>query len=252
MPDPSQSKQTRQLDVKEKKRSSFFKKISFFISAFGLSFIILLFLHSFFLIAHIEIHGTDSLYGVTPLKGEYLVLLDEEKIKAMLLAANPSVATIRLSKKLPSTLVIDVTKRKKIAILDVDMGYYYLSQDGVILGKDRKSAKLELFPHISYYQQFNLTEYAQGERLTMKDLEYALFFIKKVDEIGVLIDRLDIVSPRMLLLKTKSDKRLLFTTQKDRDTQVSEVILLIKKMTVEKREYKGIDVRFDKPVLLLK
>lgn len=252
MPDTPSAREIRDKDKKEKKKHQTLKSLTIFIGAFIICLSVLIVSRVLLTVQRIEIQGIDKLYAISSLYGRYLPLLDEEEIEEALIKANPTVETLTLTKKLPDTLVVVAKKRAAIAALEVDGGFFILSKDAVLLLKDRQPIEKTNLPKILYYQKFNLTEYAAGESIEIKDIAVGLFFIEKIENMGILVDRLDIVSPRMLLLVSKNGKKYLFTTEKDEEIQVEQVSLLLKKMITEKRDYNGIDVRYNKPVLQLK
>ena len=204
-------------------------------------------LDSLFSIKKVEVvSDKKDFIGISELKKNNLIFLSEEKIIEKIIENNPSIQKVEVEKKYPSTLVLKLTVEKPIANLLVNNGYFYLSQSGKILSKAR--AANMLLPVINYYQRLNFQSYSAGDFLDFKDIKSALYLTTAVSDLNFKIDNLDIGGVNMIVCNV-GDKKIVFSSEKDNELQVYQLAQIVKQFKVEGKQFREVDLRFDKPVV---
>lgn len=202
-----------------------------------------------FSVSIIEISGTKDIKGLETIQGKLIFFIFPKESEKRLYYLNPPIKSLRLVKIYPNKIHIDVEEYVRVAIFEVDRGYFFLSEDGRILEKKRQQ-KVSL-PIIHYYQKFHFDEYNTGDKLQYKDISHSLFLADKLHYLGIKIDSIDINGLDMLIFNS-GDKKYIFTTNKEKELQYQEFKIIIERFKIEKTEYKNIDLRFEKPIIKLK
>ena len=212
----------------------------------------LLFLNDFFRIKKIEIISENknlTITGLDSLRNHNLILLDESKTGLEIIEKNSFIKTVKLIKKYPNKISIEIEIDKPVAILKVDQGFLYLSDTGKIIEK-RKDNNTE-FPVINYYQNFYYYQSQAGEVIDYQEIITTLGFLTTVTGLGLKVDTVDIAGVHMVAFNLK-DKKIFFTLEKDPQVQEYQLATIIKQFKIEGREFSSLDLRFDKPVIKLK
>ena len=192
-------------------------------------------------------NDTIPVAGIPQIQGHYLFLTTEKDIADIITRTNPSVKSVEIIKQFPDTVQLRLTRHKPVAYLKSTDGYLQLADEAIILSKSSELSKL-LLPVITYYQSIPFAQFQSGQQLPAKDIRDSLFFLRKLQEMGIRINSIDIAGFHMLGLYTE-EKKYYFTSEKARNIQLYHVEQAIKKFKIENPEYKTIDVRFDKPVI---
>ncbi len=132
------------------------------------------------------------------------------------------------------------------AYFKLNKGFAALDENGKIINKSEN--KILDLPVINYYQQFDFFQLNLGSRIDYKDLTTALFLVKKSHDINLKIDSIDINGLSMIVFNLK-DKKIYFTSQKSSEEQAYELETLIKQFKIEAKDFKTLDLRFDKPIV---
>lgn len=221
------------------------------VSILAVLIFIALFLANLFLsIKHIIVESDtskNSLRSVETLKNQNIFLLNSRKVEKSLMGENPLVKQVTLKKIFPDTLKLYVQYYIPVAQLKVTGGYFRLSSDGTILEKTHDK-KLDKLPQINYYQSFDYYAFPPGAKLNYKDLISSIFFLQKALDLNLSIVNIDISGLNMIVFSLDS-KRILFTTEKDLEQQAYELQSIIRQFKVDGRDFKELDLRFDRPVI---
>lgn len=210
-------------------------------------FIILYLLNNLFSIKKIEIvSDKKDFIGIQELKKSNLIFISEKEIKELIFKKNPSADKVGIEKKYPATLVLKINIEKPVVNLVTSQGYFYLSSQGEILSKSKTSDNK--IPIINYYQKLNFQSYQSGDFLTFKDIKSTLYLIKEVSDLNINIDNVDINGVNMILFNL-DDKKIIFSSEKDTKLQVYQLQQIVRQFKVEGRQFKEIDLRYDKPVV---
>ena len=210
----------------------------------------LYFVDNTYRIKHIKVlkdQPSATVAGYPEIEEKYLFLTSEKDIAATITHTNPSIKSVSVHKVYPDTITLDIIRYEPLVYLKSQEGFFLLSDEAVILGKSKEQENKSL-PVITYYQSVPFAEYQAGEQLPLQDIRDSIFFLRKLRELGVKINSIDIAGFHMLGLYTE-DKKYFFSSEKDRSIQMYDIEQAIKRFKSEKSEYKAIDVRFDKPVI---
>lgn len=205
------------------------------------------FLDKFLSIKNIVITGTtNKIIGLEELKNLNTFFLNTEESADNIVRKNPAIKSIVIEKKLPNTLIVKVIENKLLASLIVSNGYFYLSEEGRIIFKAKSN--LEKIPTITFYQKLNFQQHNAGDHITYKDIQYGLFFIKSLTDLGFKVESLEINGVNMLLFNLK-DKKIIFSSDKDKELQLYLLDEIVRQFKIEGKNYKEIDLRYDKPIV---
>lgn len=220
-----------------------------FLIFFFLFLVVFFIIKIIFSVSIIEISGNKDIKGLEALQGQLIFLIFPKESEKRLYDLNPPIKSLRLVKIYPNKIHIDVERYEKVAIFEVDKGYFYLSENGRIL--EKKGEQKVSLPIIHYYQKFHFGEYNTGDKLQYKDILDSLFFLSKLHYLGIKIISIDINGLDMLIFNSE-DKKYIFTTSKKKELQYQEFKTIIERFKIEKTEYESIDLRFEKPIIKLK
>ncbi len=190
-----------------------------------------------------------DLKGIQSFKGEYIMFLDEKEIADSIKIRNSYVRNVEVTKQYPDTLSLKISYYVPLAVLTVPDGFFLLGDEAVILEKQREAFPNKL-PQITYYQNIPFSNYQAGQELDFKDIKDSLFYLQKLSALKQTINSIDIKGFHMLGLYT-SDEVYLFSSEKERDQQVYQLEVTMREFMVSGKKIKSLDVRFDKPVVVL-
>jgi hypothetical protein len=200
---------------------------------------------TFYTIKNIQIDGISDLQGSYALYNENLLLIDVKKVEQELIRRNPLVKKVDIYRKFPSTLTIVVQLSTPFAYLQIEKGYIVLSKEGKILSFVQKASQM---PIIQYYQIFKQEEFSLGDSLNYKDIQVSIYFLEKMARLGFVIETVDINSLNVILFKN-GEKKYFFSVEKDKELQYQTLKTILEYFKKENKDYKSIDLRFDKPVI---
>jgi len=190
-----------------------------------------------------------SIFGLDDLKkGNFFILkAKKSQLENNLKSINSSIKTIEIEPIFPDKVKVIVDFYEPMAILiGVDINFY-LSADSRILFKT-KDAQEEL-TLINYYQKLPDFLYKTGDYLSFSDIKMAVELIDFFNQISFAVKKVDIKSDDMLIFNL-GDKEILLTDKKDKNWQKTQLKKIIKQFKIEGKEFKKIDLRFDKPVVV--
>jgi len=224
-------------------------KYLLFLLILGFFFALFYIFELYFKIREVKIENGSSLMkiaGLEEVKNKNLIFLNTDKTAFYLKKRNPFVNKITVEKNYPDKIVISIISYEKKAILTVSKGYFVLSGDGRILEKNEK--KDSTLPIVNYYQKLNYYSYNTGDYVEFDDIKFGLSFISYLRELNLNADNLDISSHDVLLFNV-GDKKIYFSTEKNKAGQEYELQRIIRQFKIEGRDYREIDLRFNKPVV---
>ena len=230
----------------------FLNKLKFFLFFLFLCllfFSILCFLNQFFLIKNIEL-VSDKKFLLTnkdELINKNLFLINEDETAKKIVFKNPQLKRAVVNKVWPNTLKITVYFYEPTAALIVNQGFFNLSSDGRILAKIKDGQPS--LPVINYYQKLNSNSFETGDRIDYEDIRQTLFFIDKLRQINLVPLTIDIKGQDMLVFNLESDEEIIFSNKKEKELQDYQLEFIIKQFKIEGKEFKKIDLRFEKPVV---
>lgn len=195
---------------------------------------------------NIQSDTTEPVKGLEPYKESNLLLLSEDQLKKNVLSQNPDLDSIEVEKKFPNILAISVLHRYPLAYLKVSGGYYELTNNAFIISRLRKTSNR--YPLITYYQQFPYESSSPGSRMDIVDIQTALFFLQKTNSLQLSVASVDIQGQNMIVFKLPKGE-IRFGTEKDKNKQAYELETITHQLKIEGKNYRTLDLRFDKPVI---
>ena len=230
----------------------FLSKIKFFLLFILLcliSFFILFFVNQFFLIKNIQLVSDQkfSLTNKEELINKSILFVNQDQIAKKIIKNNFLIKTAIVEKVWPNSLKISVSFYKPCASLIVNNGFFNLSCDGRILQKIKDSQPY--LPIINYYQKLNAGSFQTGDWIDYKDIKRTLFYIDKLKQINLIPLTIDIKGQDMLVFNLNDSKIIVFNSSKDKDVQGYQLELIIRQFKIEGKEFKKIDLRFNKPII---
>jgi len=191
-----------------------------------------------------------SIFGLDDLKKDNFFILKAKKnqIEDNLKLINSSIKTIKIEPIFPDKVKLIVDFYEPMAILIGSDINFYLSRDSRILFKTKDIREREL-TLINYYQKLPDFLYKTGDYISFSDIKMAVELIDFFDQIGFVVKKVDIKSEDMLIFNLR-DREILLTDKKDKNGQKNQLKKIIRQFKIEGKEFKKIDLRFDKPVVV--
>ncbi len=230
----------------------FLNKLKFFLFFSFLSlffFLILFFINQFFLIKKVQLISDREflLANKDELVNKNLIFLNQDKIAKKIIFENSLLKSVVINKVWPDTLKVTLYFYEPMAALIVNQGFFNLSVDGRILSKIKDGQPS--LPIINYYQKLNSNSFTSGDRIDYKDIRQTLFFIDKLRQINLMPLTIDINGQDMLVFNLVSNQQIIFSNNKDKNVQSYQLELIIRQFKIEGKEFKKIDLRFEKPII---
>lgn len=150
---------------------------------------------------------------------------------------------ITTRRKLPSTLVINVTERTPLAVIkDLQDSYFLVDNDGYVLGKVDPS-KTNL-PKVNYEKNVSVGYVLEPDLVLV-----FLSLLKVLDDNKILVSDLTL-TPRYLSFYTNGGEvEVLISNEKSREESVETLGNLLEKLSSEGKDPSLIDLRYDKVVV---
>lgn len=144
-PSNDQNRRTSQIQHKKKRRKNNFKLYYFMLFIVVSCAFVLLSLTVFFRADTISVTGktlytNDQIILASGLrKGDNLIRLNKDRVKNNILSQLANVDDVKIKKKFPSEIVIEVTAAKPYAVIEDNGLYYSISKTGKILGNSSEN-----------------------------------------------------------------------------------------------------------------
>lgn len=187
--------------------------------------------------------------GLHALEDKQLLFLDEQEEEEFITSRNSYIKSVSITKQYPDTLVIKAEYFKPLAVLQTADGFFLLSDEAHILEKSRESIGNSL-PIITYYQTVSFSNYQAGQQLNFKEIQDSIYFLQKLAALRIAVNSIDIQGFHMLGLYT-TDEEFLFSSEKDRQQQEYQLEATIREFRISGSKLSSLDVRFDKPVVVM-
>jgi len=213
-------------------------------------FTALIFIFSnFFKIQKIIIYTqkTSPPLNLSSLYHQSIIFLNEKNEEKNLIKINPYLKAVSIKKKLPSTLILIPQFYQPVARLKSGDKYIILSDDGRILAKEKN--KESSLPSINFYQNFNSYQLSVGDYLDLKEIIFVLKIIPLFLKFQKKINHIDIANTNMIVFNLGKEEVLLSSEKKEEIVEY-ELREILKKLNDEKRSFKKLDLRFNKPIIV--
>ena len=230
----------------------FLNKLKFFLFFLFLCllfFSTLFFINQFFLIKKVQLISDRKflLTNKNELINKNLIFINQDETAKKIILENPLLRQVVVNKVWPVTLKITIYFYEPIATLIINQGFFNLSADGRILSKIKDSQ--QTLPSINYYQKLDSNSFQTGDWINYKDIQQTLFFIDKLRQINLSPLTIDIKGQDMLVFNLNDDKKIIFSNKKKKELQDYQLELIVRQFKIEGKEFKKIDLRFEKPII---
>lgn len=171
------------------------------------------------------------------LKKENLLLLNPKEIENKILKSFPRVENVKVSKKFPRKILIEIKERED-SFLICSEKCYSVDRKGIVIGESEEKNLLK----IEGLEKNNLRP---GEKIFPEDLGEKILKIKVgCDELKIEIEKVSILNEK-LEFQVKENWKLIFDPEKDVDFQLKKLKIIWEKLEDEKKsKLEYIDLRF--------
>lgn len=196
----------------------------------------------------IESKNPRTVYGIDVFHGKNLPLLNSASVLKKLKTLNPEIQSIDLEKIYPNTIMLSVEFTQPVALIKTTDSFLPLSINGVVLKKSGPLASYTV-PEIIYYQPLSTHEYPEGAAVSFTDIQTTLKVVGGLKDLGIPIKRVEVRSFSMIVCYTDKEEYVI-TAEKDAQEQLETLKLVIIKSKTTGEQFKSLDVRFQKPVIV--
>lgn len=153
------------------------------------------------------------------------------------------VKNVTVQKKYPSTLTMAVEVDQPL--VKVGDKNIYLTENGFVL----ENYNRENLPTIFFDKE---TEFKVGERVSDEDTLYVLSLVSRIGKTDFVATSIRILSPFVISVYNRENQVVIFTTEKEVNTQVDSLQLILSESKIDPSKITKIDLRFEKPVITFK
>jgi cell division septal protein FtsQ len=176
-----------------------------------------------------------------------IFFIDNKKVEKALIDLNPYLKSVKIEKKLPSTIILYPEFYQSKAQLEINQGYFILSHNGRILEKTK--TKYDDLLTINFYQKLTYQSNNVGEYITFNELIVALQLITDFENLNIKINSIDILGLNMIVFNL--DKNIVIVNgEKDSKKTKYELLTVLRDLKFKKQEFKKLDLRFNKPIIV--
>lgn len=190
------------------------------------------------------------LYGLENIKNASLLMLSTDSVAERMRKSNPFISRIQVAKIFPQTLALTISPDGPIAYFESDFGFFALSQEGKVLSKLKETPSSLNLPIIHYFEKLHFASYQPGDLLNYKDIAMAMKILKKMMEMGMKINTIDIDGVDMIGFSLKG-KTIVFSSGKGVEEQMYQLEQIVHQFKIQGTDFKKLDLRFNRPILEL-
>lgn len=205
----------------------------------------------FFNIKNMEVSGIQSFVSEIDLRelaksrsyGKNIFVFSAKDLERSLSADFQGAKKIFVSKKLPSTIKIQVVERKPLAVIRKSSNdtHFLIDEDGYVLGQI--DASVNTFPVISYEGEIEV-----GYFLDKKTISVYFQLLSSLDSEKISASSMSIHS-NYISLFTSKNVEVLIGMYKDIKDSVVLLGKLLSQMASEGKDVKRVDLRYDKVIV---
>lgn len=217
-------------------------KILYSISSSIVLVLVLFGLSSFFKIRVIETNADPVLLkDLSKLADYYIFFLPEDKIKNHFLK-NPVVKEVKITRKYPRTIFIELTYRDKTAMIFAKNSFFIVDETGFIFEKVSTNSG---YPIVNLENQ----EVGLGTNITHNNLNKVLRIIKLARDRNMQFIDIRMLTNDDISMHLDQGVQVVIGKSLEAEEIVSSLQIMIKRFTIEGKIPKKIDFRFTKPVV---
>lgn len=191
--------------------------------------------------------------------GENIIFFSNHKAEKRLLETHFEFFSVRVNKKLPITLYVDILRRKPVAILlparKAEVAADEISQEitnGTAALVDREGTFLDMdrlvrdLPAVISFQGMTLSGRKVEDEVIIKALDLSeKMLLRSLTPVSMVI-----ITPREVKVRFNNGQLVIFSTEKEIIAQLDSLQYILSRAKMEGREIRKIDLRFAKPVIL--
>lgn len=175
--------------------------------------------------------------------GKNIIFLSPQKTEQLVKDELLGIEQVEIEKKLPDKLIVYLTKRKPIAVVEANKDYYQVDYQGIIL------AKLDQPTDLPLIASGELSVMADNYQLESPLILSSLDFLYQLLIGNIEARRLEITDSQELTVFLKTGPKVLIPLDKNTKEQVDSLQLILERAKIEGKQIELIDLRFDKPVV---
>lgn len=248
---------------------------------FLLVFIVLIFISIFFIgnsdffkiksidiqTEHIACADANQIRDSSNLLGQNIFFINSSRIKDVIKNRFICIKDIQISRNFPNKVSIFASGREPKALLLVlkdeeasqsanfeniatpsariaekSVDKFLVDSVGVIFAKENNNLDI---PRIFYYKK----DVSLGQ--VVEPVSQSLKILQKVKSYGLDVSISEILEESLLIHPQVKGPRIVFKLKENLDTQLASLQLILKQAKIDEKELEFIDLRFDKPVIIL-
>jgi cell division septal protein FtsQ len=217
--------------------------------SYGVYYIV--FISSFFKIAHINITGTKSFVNLVDItevakenvSGLSIFRVDSGEAEKKLLEAFQGAKDIKVGKRYPSTISVKVFERSPVALVHNSNSeeYFLVDEDGYILGIiDRNRTNL---PEIKYEGEIKV-----GTFVDKRMVPLYMELVNALNEEKLRVSSMSFY-PKYALVYINDGIETYISNDRDKTESIRTASALIKQLLLEGKKIEKIDLRYDKVIV---
>jgi cell division septal protein FtsQ len=176
--------------------------------------------------------------------GKNLLSLSPQEAQEKIKNEMTTIDTLQLEKKMPDRLIVYLSKKTSLAVVEVKDGYLEVDHEGTILAVLAQPSDLPLVVISGLSLNGQEKKIESTPLLTCLDALYQLLFQ------NIPVRRVEIRNEREFVLDLKTGPQVTFSLEGNTKEQVDSLHLILERAKIEGKEMKTIDLRFSKPVIV--
>ena len=185
---------------------------------------------------------------ITPFLGTSIIFINENKIKKAILASSPNIASVSVQRRFPNTLFVVITKGTPALQLNDGKNYYLLDKNAFVL--ETKEASQSAIPIATFFQDLQ-SRPRQGDTIPNGIIKYAAQLAQTLQsDYKANLEKIVIADPMRIDVQYRGDNYFfIVSTQKSIAKNAFIVHNSRIELTKQKVHPRGVDLRFDKPII---
>lgn len=182
--------------------------------------------------------------GLNILNRNNLLLINEKYINEYLQRQNPDAASIRLAKKFPRTIILEIERRIPVAQIANNSTSLYIDANGITLTEENKYSNL---PRIEVVDILILPNQKADWRVTK-----AVSLLEMSKKQGIIIEYIKADDTTSVFTAiTETGMQVLLPYDADLGLKVSSLQVIVGRFKIVGKNITKVDFRFDKPLVTI-
>lgn len=185
-----------------------------------------------------------KLNGLNILNRDNLLFINEKEVSSYLMKSNPVIKSIKIRKKFPQTMIMQIEDRLPVAKIITGIDNMYIDNDGIILTSNNNYPS---FPKI-IVSNISIGPNKKADWRVIK----ALSFINEARKQSIIIEQISADdTSNVFSAITSNGMIILIPYDADPMIKASSLQVIILRFTIVGKNITKLDFRFDKPVVTL-